>query len=94
MNKKLFLVTGVPRSGTTFFTHVLNENPEILCGMERFHGPQLSPSRLTIEGFKEYDLERASAQNHLSIVAKKASEKLKAIGDKCPRSQGEIVNIY
>lgn len=93
LNKKLFLVTGVPRSGTTFFTHVLNENPEILCGMERFHGPQLSPSRLTIEGFKEYDLERASAQNHLPIVAKKASEKLKAIGDKCPRSYLHLERI-
>lgn len=84
--KTSFLVTAVPRSGTTFFARVLNEHPRLLCGMERFNGPALSPAHLTFEGFRTLDLERASAPKHHDLLNQKMNLPDVIIGEKCPRS--------
>ncbi|BBB27301.1 glycosyltransferase [Amphritea japonica] len=81
-----FLVTAVPRSGTTFFARILNEHPRLLCGLERFNGPSLSPAHLTFEGFKTLDLERASVSKHHDLIKQKIEQPDIIIGEKCPRS--------
>ena len=81
-----FLVTAVPRSGTTFFARVLNGHPDILCGSERFHGPKLSPDRLTIEGFATLDRDRVAAERQDALARAMAEHPDPVIGDKIPRA--------
>ena len=43
LQKKLFFVVGVPKSGTTWLQHVLNGHPNIYCGGESHFTNELAP---------------------------------------------------
>ena len=42
-NKKIFFLAGLPRSGNTLLTSILNQNPDIAC----------TPNSITLEIYKE-----------------------------------------
>ena len=42
-NKKIFFLAGLPRSGNTLLTSILNQNPDIAC----------TPNSITLEIYKK-----------------------------------------
>lgn len=84
--KTPFLVLGVPRSGTTFFATVLNNHPDVLCGIERFHGRKFSPEHLTENGFLNLDLDRKVAAGQMDLIKQKLKHPNLVLGEKFPRA--------
>ncbi|BBD09304.1 putative uncharacterized protein [Desulfovibrio ferrophilus] len=81
----LFLVMGVPRSGTTALADALNRHPAIFCGIERFDWPlEKAVYPFCIDDF--FDPQVPDAKFHernLAIVQPKTE--LVALGNKKPR---------
>lgn len=81
----LFLVMGVPRSGTTALADALNRHPAILCGIERFDWPlarAIYPFGLE-DFFDPHVPDTKFHQRNLAIAQSKTS--LVALGNKKPR---------
>lgn len=81
MNK--FIVSGVPRSGTTALASLLNWHPEVFCGIERFPLEAVNQSFFTRESVNDESIPTAHFERNRDILKEKI--KLHAIGDKGPR---------
>lgn len=81
----LFLVMGVPRSGTTALACALNSHPRVLCGMERFDWPLAQA--IYPFGIDDFLIPRIPDakfhQRNLDILENKTE--LDALGNKKPR---------
>lgn len=89
----LFLVMGVPRSGTTALADALNRHPAILCGIERFDWPlarAIYP--FGIEDFFNPQVpDTKFHERNLAIAQSKTS--LVALGNKKPRYYITIASL-
>ena len=81
MNK--FIVSGVPRSGTTALAGLLNWHPTVFCGIERFPLETVNQSDFTRESVNNESIPTAHFERNRDILKEK--NKLDAIGDKGPR---------
>lgn len=81
MNK--FIVSGVPRSGTTALASLLNWHPAVFCGIERFPLESVDQSYFTREMVNDKSIPTAHFETNRDTLKEKAQ--LEAIGDKGPR---------
>jgi len=81
MNK--FIVSGVPRSGTTALANLLNWHPTVFCGIERFPLATVDQSFFTRESIIDESIPSAHFGRNRDILEEKM--RLDAIGDKGPR---------
>jgi hypothetical protein len=81
MNK--FIVSGVPRSGTTALANLLNWHPTVFCGIERFPLAKVDQSFFTRESIIDESIPSAHFGRNRDILEEKM--RLDAIGDKGPR---------
>jgi len=81
MNK--FIVSGVPRSGTTALAGLLNWHPSVFCGIERFPLESVDQSYFTREMVNDESIPTAHFERNRDTLKSKAQ--LDAIGDKGPR---------
>ena len=81
MNK--FIVSGVPRSGTTALANLLNWHPAVFCGIERFPLATVDQSFFTRESVIDESIPSAHFVRNKAVLEEK--NRLNAIGDKGPR---------
>ena len=81
MNK--FIVSGVPRSGTTALASLLNWHPAVFCGIERFPLATVDQSYFCRESVNDESIPSAHYVRNKAILEEKT--RLDAIGDKGPR---------
>jgi len=80
----LFYCLGVPRSGTTYFSHLVNSHPRALCGVENFAPGRLQAQWFEIENFLEPILHDSTRSFCAQQLRRKPD--LLALGDKFPRA--------
>lgn len=81
MNK--FIVSGVPRSGTTALASLLNWHPNVFCGIERFPLATVDQSYFCRESVNDESIPSAHYLRNKTVLEEKT--RLDAIGDKGPR---------
>ena len=81
MNK--FIVSGVPRSGTTALANLLNWHPTVFCGIERFPLATVDQSFFSHESVIDESIPSAHFARNKDVLEEKIQ--LDAIGDKGPR---------
>ncbi len=78
-----FIVSGVPRSGTTALANLLNWHPNVFCGIERFPLATVDQSFFTRESVNDESIPSAHTSRNKEILG--AKPHLEALGDKGPR---------
>ena len=81
MNK--FIVSGVPRSGTTALADLLNWHPTVFCGIERFPLATVEQADFCREAVNDESIPSAHYSRNKAVLEDKP--RLDAIGDKGPR---------
>ncbi len=93
--KRILLVAGCPRSGTTALVRLLNTHPEVAIGVERFTRRLLDEGRLERDlfeakrftTFEPGDGNRVSFESRATQTAVTKAETATVIGDKSPNSR-------
>ena len=88
-----FYCLGVPRSGTTYFTNLLNSHENIFCGMESFFARKFKAEFLSTENFVANIPENKEKSREYSKKLLQSKSNVQAIGDKNPRSYYEYNRI-
>ena len=86
-----FLCFGVPRSGTTYFAHLMNSHPNAFCGMEAFPPHLFRSDFLEPKSFLKNVNNSASRDHGLRMLRKKRF--IKVMGDKFPRAYHDMRNV-
>lgn len=90
--RRILLVTGCPRSGTTALVRLLNTHPQVAIGVERFTRRLLDTGRLErelfdperFERFQKGDGNRVSFDSAATKTAVAKASHAEVIGDKSP----------